>query len=123
MAALTTEAVLVESVEFPDRSIVDVWNVKLSGEATDTFTAPGVASTAGAGILLKGLGEDPEMPALAVGRNAVQASITVGVGVVSGGVSTVTVTNSATPRRRNQVIICTLRRRSGINNASIDEAP
>jgi hypothetical protein len=100
MAALTTEAVLVGSVDTPDGFIVDVWNVQLSGAASDTFTVPGVATTAGVGILLKGT-----------------------VAAIAEGNSTVTVTNSANPRRRNQVIICTLRQRGGLNNASIDEDP
>lgn len=125
MASLTTEAILVGSVDTPDGFTVDVWNVKLSGAASDTFTVPGVATTAGIGILLKGKGSDPLIPPKLSedSLNDHQASITAAVSAINEGSSTVTVTNSASPKRRNQVIICTLRQRGMINNQIIDEDP
>ncbi len=113
------------TIKTPDGFNVDVWSARLSGEATDTFTVPGVSTTNGAAILLKGLGEDPVIPVnpADVSRTPAQASITVAVAARAEGDSIVTVTNSASPRRRNQVIITTLRQRVGSNNATIDEDP
>ena len=114
------------TVKTPDGFNIDVWSVRLSGEASDTFTVPGVTTTNGSAILLKGLGEDPVIPGDPGGadsRTAAQASITVAAAVRAEGDSTVTVTNSASPRRQNRVIITTLRQRVGVNNATIDEDP
>ena len=135
MAALDTlgnRVILEAFIDTFDNFKIGIWNVKLSGEATDTFVVPGCTTTNGVGIMLKGRGEDPEIPSNPAGadsRTAAQASITVSVTAVTDlasaatGRSTVTVTNGATPRRMNRVIITTLHRKGMSNNPVINPDP
>jgi len=125
MASLDGNSIKQEgSITTSEGFVLLVWTALLSGDSTDTFTVPGATSTAGVSILLKGLGEAPEMPFTMAtdSRNQAQASITVGITATSGGNSTVTVTNSASPRRRNSVIIVTKHRAGMSNSLSIDES-
>jgi hypothetical protein len=100
-----------------DTHEVGVWELVLSGEASDTFTVPALTSTSAVAIMLMGAREDPLL-----GNNA-QASITVSAAAADEGNTTVTVTNSASPRRRNRVIVTTMHRKGRSNNHSIDEDP
>jgi hypothetical protein len=135
MAALDTlgnRVTLEAAIDTFDNFKVMIWNVKLSGAATDTFVVPGCTTTNGVGIMLKGPGEDPEIPPNLAGadsRTAAQANLAVSVTAVTDlaagnqGRSTVTVANTASPRRENRVIICTLHRKGMSNNPVIDPDP
>ena len=114
----------VQSVRFEDvpglPHKIGIWLVKLSGEATDTFTVPNLSnSTVSLGILLRGAADDPEVLA-----EAAQASITVTAAANEGsslpGEAIVTVTNSVTARKRNTVVITTLHPKQNVSFAGRD---